>query len=473
MGGRDRRAGPLDPLLLAQGVEPGKGRVRSLVERELQGGLQLGLRRPGPGTEGVLRFKRWRPGRQAHGVPELQEQGWPAKLPLQHRGDPGPRRPPCPVAEARRHPDQGAQRALSDQVVAGMARVLSATVKEEAGRWSVSFGCALERHDPVATYPEAIVGVDLWLHHFAVLSTGELFENPRPISQRARRMARLNRELSRRQKGSKRRARTRAKLTRCHARVANLRRDTLHKLTTQLATAYGTVVIEDLAVKNMTACPRPKADPENPGHHLLNGHAAKAGLNRSILDASPGELRRQLSYKMSWHGGHLVVADRWFPSSKKCSSCKKAKATLSLGRGPTAASIVVWSSTGTTTQHATLPPTATSTSSPGVARRLKTDAEAMLGVPATPVHTPRKALVAGSLKTAPGNRRRPSPPLRKGRRRECACNYCTLDRNGTVGSWLGTGVARSRAPHPVSLSCSTRSTAEPPRKPNSRCAQRR
>ena len=87
-------AGPVvDPLLVAQGVEPGNRRVHPLVERELQGGLQLGLRRPGPGTEGVLRFKRWRPGRQAHGVPELQEQGWPAKLPLQHRGDPGPRRP--------------------------------------------------------------------------------------------------------------------------------------------------------------------------------------------------------------------------------------------------------------------------------------------------------------------------------------------------------------------------------------------
>ena len=226
-------AGPVvDPLLVAQGVEPGNRRVHPLVERELQGGLQLGLRRPGPGTEGVLRFKRWRPGRQAHGVPELQEQGWPAKLPLQHRGDPGPRRPPCPVAQARRHPDQGAQRALSDQVVAGTARVLSATIKEEAGRWFVSFGCKVVRRDPVATYPEAIVGVDLGVHHFAVLSTGELFENPRPISQRARRMARLNRELSRAQKGSKRRARTRAKLARCHRRVANLRRDTLHKLTT-------------------------------------------------------------------------------------------------------------------------------------------------------------------------------------------------------------------------------------------------
>ena len=208
--------------------------------------------------------------------------------------------------------------------------MLSATIKEEAGRWFVSFGCEVERHDPVATYPDAIVGVDLGVHHFAVLSTGELFENPKPISHYARRMARLNRELSRRQKGSKRRAKTKAKLARCHARVANVRRDTLHKLTTHLATAYGTVVIEDLAVKNMTACPKPKADPENPGHHLENGHTAKAGLNRSILDMAPGELRRQLTYKMGWHGGHLVVADRWFPSSKKCSSCKKTKATLSL-----------------------------------------------------------------------------------------------------------------------------------------------
>ena len=172
--------------------------------------------------------------------------------------------------------------------------------------------------------------MDLGVHHFAVLSTGELFENPKPISHHVRRMARLNREFSRRQKGSKRRAKTKAKPARCHARVANVRRDTLHKLTTHLATAYGTVVIEDLAVKNMTACPKPKADPENPGHHLENGHAAKAGLNRSILDIAPGELRRQLTYKMGWHGGHLVVADRWFPSSKKCSSCKKTKATLSL-----------------------------------------------------------------------------------------------------------------------------------------------
>ncbi len=220
--------------------------------------------------------------------------------------------------------------ALSDQVAAGSARVLSATVKEEAGRWFVSFGCEAERHDPVATYPDAIVGVDLGVHHLAAVSSGELFENPRPVSRYARRMARLNRELQRRQKGSKRPARTRTKLARCHRQVANVRRDGLHKLTTHLATAYGTVVIEDLAVKNMTASPRPKVDPCNPGAFVRNGARRKAGLNRSLCDTAPGELRRQLSYKMAWHGGHLVVADRFFPSSKQCSSCKKAKATLSL-----------------------------------------------------------------------------------------------------------------------------------------------
>jgi putative transposase len=125
--------------------------------------------------------------------------------------------------------------ALSDQVVAGRARVLSATVKAEAGRWFVSFGCEVERHDSLATYRDAIVGVDLGVHHLAALSTGELVESPRPVSRYARRMARLNRELARAQKGSKRRVRTKAKLARCHARVANVRRDALHKLTTHLA----------------------------------------------------------------------------------------------------------------------------------------------------------------------------------------------------------------------------------------------
>jgi putative transposase len=89
--------------------------------------------------------------------------------------------------------------------------------------------------------------------------------------------------------------------------VANARADGLHKLSTRLAKTYGTVVVEDLAVKAMTASAK------GSGHWR-----GKAGLNRSVLDASPAELRRQLSYKCTWYGSKLVVADRWYPSSKTC-----------------------------------------------------------------------------------------------------------------------------------------------------------
>lgn len=96
---------------------------------------------------------------------------------------------------------------------------------------------------------------------------------------------------------------------RANARVANLRRDGLHKLTTRLASEYGTVVVEGLNVAGM----------------LRNRRLA-----RHIADAGFGELLRQLNYKTAWNGGRLVVADRWYPSSKRCSACGTVKAKLSL-----------------------------------------------------------------------------------------------------------------------------------------------
>jgi putative transposase len=168
------------------------------------------------------------------------------------------------------------------------------------------------------------------VHHLAALSTGELVENPKALDRYRRRLARLGRELSRAQAGSKRRRCTRAKLARCHRRVANLRRDALHKLTTSLASSYGTVVVEDLNVEGMTAAPKPRPDAERPGTFAHNGRRTKAGLNRAVLDTSPAELRRQLGYKLDWRGGRLIVADRFFPSSKTCSSCGAVKAKLSL-----------------------------------------------------------------------------------------------------------------------------------------------
>jgi putative transposase len=219
---------------------------------------------------------------------------------------------------------------LEEVLGAGLARILSATISEGAGRWFVSFGCQVERTREPGAAPGAVVGVDLGVKHLAALSTGKLVENPKALARYRRRVAHLERELSRREKGSKRRTRTKTRLARTHARVANVRLDALHKLTSGLASSYGTVVIEDLNVAGMTAAPKPVPDAERPGTYAHNGRRAKSGLNRAILDASPGELRRQLTYKLEWRGGRLIVADRFFPSTKTCSSCGAVKAKLPL-----------------------------------------------------------------------------------------------------------------------------------------------
>ena len=207
----------------------------------------------------------------------------------------------------------------------GSARVLSATISELAGRWFVSFGCDLERSDRKAKCPSEIVAVDLGVKRLATLSNGEIVENPRVLSSYRQQMATLQRKIARQQSGSRRRAHSKAKLARCHKRVADARRDVLHKLTTELAETYGTVVIEDLAVKNMTKSA--SGTVESPGTNV----AQKSGLNRAILDVAPAEFRRQLTYKMAWHSGCLIVADRCYPSSKTCSSCGQVRAKLSLG----------------------------------------------------------------------------------------------------------------------------------------------
>jgi putative transposase len=113
--------------------------------------------------------------------------------------------------------------------------------------------------------------------------------------------------------------RSNAALARTHRKVAQARADGLHKLTTALARRNGTVVVEDLNVSGMTATAKGSGR-----------WRAKAGLNRAILDAAPGELRRQLGYKCAWYGSKLMVADRWYPSSKTCSGCNTVKAKLSL-----------------------------------------------------------------------------------------------------------------------------------------------
>lgn len=211
---------------------------------------------------------------------------------------------------------------LLDRIQAGTARILSATVRHERGRWFVSFQAEVKRDLVRVTRPDVAVGIDLGVKTLAVMAdgTGEIRTAPNPGHyDRAReQLRRASRVVSRRQgpdrrtgqQPSKRWEKANAQRNKVHHRVANLREDALHKLTTAVAAEYGTVVAEDLNVAGM----------------LRNRRLA-----RQIADAGFGEIRRQLDYKTRQrHATRLVVANRWYPSSKTCSRCGAVKAKLPL-----------------------------------------------------------------------------------------------------------------------------------------------
>jgi putative transposase len=202
-------------------------------------------------------------------------------------------------------------RKLARRLEQGTARILAATISRTADCWYVSFTVEVERHVPATNGCPTVVGVDVGVRHLAVLSTGATIANPRALESSLHKLRRLNRQLARRTPGSRRRSRTRRRLARVHARAANLRRDALHKLTTSLATQHGTVVVEQLNVAGMVRNRR---------------------LARAISDTGMAELRRLLAYKTTWYGCRLVVADRFYPSSKTCSACGWVKAKLPLAQ---------------------------------------------------------------------------------------------------------------------------------------------
>jgi putative transposase len=188
-------------------------------------------------------------------------------------------------------------------------RIVSAAVSRTADRWFVSITVdAAHLHLPPAENQGA-VGVDLGVTRLATLSTGETFTGPKALGALLDRLRRLSRSLSRKVKGSRNRVKAKRKLARLHARIAHLRRDGLHQLTTCLTRRFHTIGIEDLNVKGM----------------LSNRHLARA-----IADMGFGELRRQLEYKTAWRGGRVVIVDRWYPSSKTCSGCGVRLAQLEL-----------------------------------------------------------------------------------------------------------------------------------------------
>ncbi|GAA4300453.1 putative transposase [Actinomadura luteofluorescens] len=184
----------------------------------------------------------------------------------------------------------------------------TATVsRDRAGRWFVSLLC----QDTIAGGPatDALVGVDAGITALVTLSSGEKIANPRHERRDRARLARAQRNLARKAPGSANRDRARRKVARVHARIADRRRDFLHKLSTRLVRENQTVVIEDLAVRNL----------------LKNRRLARA-----ISDAAWAELRSMLEYKCAWYGRDLVVIDRWFPSTKLCGTCGTVRTKLPL-----------------------------------------------------------------------------------------------------------------------------------------------
>ena len=170
--------------------------------------------------------------------------------------------------------------------------------RDSAGRYHIS----ILVDDTVTSCPptDTTVGIDAGITTLYTLSTGEKITNPRHEKKDQEKLARAQRQLSKKKKGSKNREKARQKVARIHARIADRRRDYLHKLSTRLVRENQVIAIEDLSVRNM-----------------MKNHS----LARAISDASWTQFRTILEYKADWYGREIIAIDRFYPSSKTCSTC--------------------------------------------------------------------------------------------------------------------------------------------------------
>jgi len=185
-----------------------------------------------------------------------------------------------------------------------------AALSERAGQWFISV-LVKDDDDIAADLNDTIIGVDFGIKELAVLSNGKVFQNPKPLNDAERKLKRVQRELSRRTKGGENYKKTKTELARVYAHVSDVRNYTLHVVSDYLTEECKpkTIVIEDLNVDGM-----------------LKNHK----LARAISDVGFGELRRQIEYKAARMGIEVIIADRWFPSSKACYQCGAIKGGLTL-----------------------------------------------------------------------------------------------------------------------------------------------
>ena len=184
------------------------------------------------------------------------------------------------------------------------AKVLCATVSEEAGKWFVSVQVEEEIVNELPSLPEVVSGNDLGITALATCSGGEVFENPKALRKNLKKLRRLGKRVSRKVKGSKNRKKAVRRLAKLHQRIGNIRKDAIHQCTSYLSKTKTVNVLEDLNVSGM----------------LKNRRLARA-----IADVGLFEFRRQMVYKSEWYASALVIANRWFPSTQRCCKCHQTQ----------------------------------------------------------------------------------------------------------------------------------------------------
>ena len=193
-----------------------------------------------------------------------------------------------------------------------LGEVKNATVSQSCGKWFVSIQTEREVEQPLPS-GEA-VGIDMGIARFATLSDGSYIEPLHSFKKHQQRLAKYQRRMSRKVKFSNNWKKAKARVQRIHSRIANARKDFLHKASSQISQNHAMIVIEDLQVRNMSKSAR--GDSEQPGKMVKQ----KSGLNRAILDQGWGEFRRQLEYKAAWNGGFVVAVPPQY-TSQTCPCC--------------------------------------------------------------------------------------------------------------------------------------------------------
>ena len=207
------------------------------------------------------------------------------------------------------------------------AKLKGAIVKKERDDWFVSVMFEYE-YEPEVRSKRMVIGIDMGVKNFATLSTGEVIENPRTLKKYQNKLATKQRAVSRKVKGSNNRKKAVKELSKVHAKIRNTRNDFLQKLSTKIVNENQVIVLEDLNIKGMTKRCKPKKNVT--GKHIPNGQKAKSGLNKSVLDAGWGNFGIMINYKSKLASGQVVVADRFYASSKECSNCHEKNTDLKL-----------------------------------------------------------------------------------------------------------------------------------------------